>query len=218
MFNANAKQCKARSKHSGEQCKNPAVTGFDVCHMHGANPKNRGGRQKGCEKPAGSGATLPGNTNGVKHGCYSARLLDGEKAYYDTIKAAFENELSQGGTARLSASDQLLIHRLALNGAKIGSAEDNGADSTVVAPRYKHEILMLEALMLTRKARSGTGTGTGTSPAEVVAAILARVRARQAQLAEAQQKQLPTPVRVDPPIGAGRMGGPPPVDDSDPGF
>lgn len=31
-----AKQCTATAKSTGERCQNPAVTGWDVCRMHGA--------------------------------------------------------------------------------------------------------------------------------------------------------------------------------------
>ena len=31
-----ALQCKAKSKHSGVQCKNPAAYGMPVCRFHGA--------------------------------------------------------------------------------------------------------------------------------------------------------------------------------------
>ena len=34
------KRCTARSKRTGEPCRNPAVLGWNVCRMHGA----RGGR------------------------------------------------------------------------------------------------------------------------------------------------------------------------------
>ena len=36
------KRCTARSKRSGDPCRNPAVIGWTVCRMHGA----RGGRPK----------------------------------------------------------------------------------------------------------------------------------------------------------------------------
>jgi hypothetical protein len=40
-----ARQCTAKSKHSGERCKNPARIGYNVCRMHGAgNRKTPGGR------------------------------------------------------------------------------------------------------------------------------------------------------------------------------
>ncbi len=37
-------QCKAKAKSTGERCKQPAKPGYEVCHYHGANPKNPGGR------------------------------------------------------------------------------------------------------------------------------------------------------------------------------
>lgn len=38
-------RCKAKSKRSGEQCKNYAIKNFSVCRMHGAHggPKTRHG-------------------------------------------------------------------------------------------------------------------------------------------------------------------------------
>jgi hypothetical protein len=38
-----ARRCTARSKRTREQCKAPAVRGYDVCRFHGA----RGGAPKG---------------------------------------------------------------------------------------------------------------------------------------------------------------------------
>ena len=38
-----SKRCKAKSKRSGVRCKSPAVTGWNVCRMHGA----RGGAPEG---------------------------------------------------------------------------------------------------------------------------------------------------------------------------
>jgi len=39
------KQCKAVGKRNGQRCKNPCVTGYDVCRMHGAGTKaHPGGR------------------------------------------------------------------------------------------------------------------------------------------------------------------------------
>jgi hypothetical protein len=45
MALSDAVQCTAKSKGSGERCKNPAVTGFTVCRIHGAGSKGKpGGR------------------------------------------------------------------------------------------------------------------------------------------------------------------------------
>ena len=44
-FGNPALRCTACAKHSKQQCKNPAVTGFTVCRMHGARggPKTQEG-------------------------------------------------------------------------------------------------------------------------------------------------------------------------------
>lgn len=47
MALSDAKQCTATAKRTGRRCRNPAVTGYDVCRLHGAGtPKagRRGGR------------------------------------------------------------------------------------------------------------------------------------------------------------------------------
>lgn len=43
-----APRCTAKSKRTGEPCKNPAVKGWSVCRMHGA----RGGSKPGQDCPA----------------------------------------------------------------------------------------------------------------------------------------------------------------------
>lgn len=37
MFNDKARQCNATAKSTGEQCKNPAVSGSTKCRLHGGN-------------------------------------------------------------------------------------------------------------------------------------------------------------------------------------
>jgi uncharacterized protein YjcR len=61
--NPEKKRCKARSKQTGEQCKNWAKPGYDVCHYHGA----------------GGGAPpekMKRNTNAVKTGEYQSIWMD----------------------------------------------------------------------------------------------------------------------------------------------
>jgi hypothetical protein len=53
-----ALRCHARSKRSGLQCRAPAVRGYAVCRMHGAN----GGAPKG-------------NRNALKHGEFTAEAI-----------------------------------------------------------------------------------------------------------------------------------------------
>ncbi|MDP8257447.1 MAG: hypothetical protein P9M14_17010 [Candidatus Alcyoniella australis] len=66
-FGHHVTRCTARTKKNGQRCTHPAVEGYTVCRMHGANPKNHGGAPP--EK-------LRGNLNGLIHGAYVKRILD----------------------------------------------------------------------------------------------------------------------------------------------
>jgi len=173
------RRCKGTSRQTGEPCKNRAFKGSDYCRFHGAQALgNKGGAKKGTPKPPGAGGPPPkGNTNGVKHGGYSARLLPDEQEHYERIKATFEEEL--GGEEKLSASDRLLIFRLATNGAKITVATEKGAPADALIPLQRMELELLRELKTTRASKDG-GSAMGNSPAEVVGALLAKIRERQA--------------------------------------
>ena len=168
-------RCTARSKGTGERCQCPAVTGYKVCYHHGANLKNRGGRKKGSKKPDNSGGPAYGNLNGLKHGAYTAKLLPDEQAYFEAIKTEFEEDL--GGADKLSASDRLLVFRLATNAAKLTSAVEKGAPPDAVHQLHRMEMDLLRELKTTRATKGGPSEG-GNSPAEVIAALLTRVRER----------------------------------------
>ncbi len=55
-----ARQCSATSKRTGNRCRAPAVTGWNVCRFHGA----RGGAPKGIANGA------------YRHGLYTAKAVD----------------------------------------------------------------------------------------------------------------------------------------------
>ena len=74
----NAPRCTAKSKRSGEACKNPAVRGWRVCRMHGA----RGGQPTGKAHPQ------------WKHGLRS-------KAFTELRKAICELEAASRGASDL---------------------------------------------------------------------------------------------------------------------
>lgn len=173
------RRCKGLSRATGERCNCKAAKGSDYCRFHGAQALgNKGGARKGSPKPPGAGGPPPkGNTNAVKHGGYSARLLPDEQEHYERIKAAFEEEL--GGEEKLSASDRLLIFRLATNGAKITVATEKGAGPDATVPLQRLELELLRELKTTRASKDG-GSAMGNSPAEVVGALLARYREQQA--------------------------------------
>jgi hypothetical protein len=195
-----ARQCKAKSKRSGERCRNPAVAGFEVCRMHGANKPKRGvspGRAPGSAKPAGSGGPAWRNTNARTHGAYSGRLTPEEKELAATIQAEFEKDL--GGADNLSAADRLLLPHLAANAAKLTSAFENDAAPKAIRPRFRLELAMLRELRLTRASR-GKQPLYG-SPAEMIAALVAKVREREA--ADTEDRRPGRPPGSPKPEGSG---------------
>ena len=171
-LNPDARQCKARSKHSGERCRNPAVAGYEVCRMHGANPKNRGGSQKGRKKPEGSGGRPVGNKNALKHGAYSPRLPPEELPTYEKILARYMKDVHEP-----SETDKMTLERLAIYETKLRVAVEQGGqpDALDVLDRLLNR--NLKALQVTRESKD-TARSTGTTPAEVVAALLTRARDR----------------------------------------
>lgn len=66
-----SKRCKAKSKRSGVKCKNGAVTGWEVCRMHGA----RGGAPEG--KAHGQ----------YRHGLKTKKAVSDRRELRDLIRA-----------------------------------------------------------------------------------------------------------------------------------
>jgi len=58
MTFGSGKRCKATGKRTGEQCKNPAMTGSDFCFLHGGRPAPKRGAPRG-------------NKNNLRHGANS---------------------------------------------------------------------------------------------------------------------------------------------------
>ena len=173
------RRCRGLSRQTDERCRNKAVPGSNYCKFHGAQAlgnKGGGGRPKGTRMPLGTGAPK-GNTNAMKHGAYSARILPEEEPYFEIIKAEFEEEL--GGEKKLSASDRLLIFRLAANGAKLTVATGKEAGPEATVPLQRLELELLRELKTTRASKDG-GSAMGNTPAEVIGVLLAKVRERQA--------------------------------------
>ena len=170
-----AKQCKARSKTTGKQCKNPAVKGFDVCRMHGAHAEGskRPGRKPGSKKPTGSGGAPPkGNTNALKHGAYSPRLPPDELPVYEDILARYMKDVHEP-----SETDKMTLERLAIYETKLRVAVEQGGshDALDVLDRLLNR--NLKALRVTRESK-GAVPATGTTPAEVIGKMLAKMRER----------------------------------------
>lgn len=159
-------RCKATSKQTGEQCRNWAKPGYPVCRFHGA-----GGRPDVMPKKPPTARTPKGNSNARKHGAYSARLMPEEQGVYEQIKAQFETEL---GADNLTASDQRLIHQLAVVSAKFDLASEKGAPPDALQMLNRMVLDLLRELKATRATKDG-GALTGSTPAEVMAALFMKI-------------------------------------------
>jgi len=117
-----AKQCKARCKRTGERCKGPAVKGYNVCRMHGANPRNRGGNPRIKELNEARKDEMAGNTFAVTYGVYCKKLLtEEEREIYSLVEKEFK--------AAYGLDDQMdaaLLHELAFRLAKSYRAQAAG--------------------------------------------------------------------------------------------
>lgn len=164
--------------HEGEPCKMPAVEGSDYCKYHGGGAvgkKTGKGRPKGSPKPSGAASFERGHTKSIKHGAYSARLMPDEQAVYEAIKSQFATEL---GADNLTASDQRLIHQLAVISAKFDSAVEKGAPPDALHTLNRMVLDLLRELKATRATKDG-GNLTGSTPAEVMAALFMKVTGGQ---------------------------------------
>lgn len=78
----NYKQCTAKSKSTGERCKNPAVGGYNVCRLHGA----RGGAPKNNKN-----AVITGEFESIFHETFKP----GEEEFYEVLLARYNDKKFQ---------------------------------------------------------------------------------------------------------------------------
>ena len=161
VFGKEVPRCKARMKNGGGRCTHPAVRGYKVCRMHGANPKNRGGAPP--EK-------MRGNLNGLKHGAYVKRLLNEEDHHlFDTMLESIRKDFDLN-----DSTDQMQATMAAFYYTKWHRAAAGGSDSAVAM--FDGLIRkQLESLKVTRAQREPETNSCGT-PAEWAVALLERVR------------------------------------------
>ena len=160
-----AKRCKAKAKRTGERCKNAAVKGYDVCRMHGANPKNPGGPPKK-------------NLNALVHGCFVDRFLkEGEVEMFNRFMDGLKNDIpdmNESADYAIAVTAGMVFIRL--QRAIEGDAQPNSVDFL-----SKTLIRHLEALKITRHARKGTDINL-PSPAQWALELIEKTKERQREL------------------------------------
>lgn len=151
------RRCTARMKSTGGRCTHPAVAGYSVCRMHGANPRNHGGGQ-------------PGNLNALKHGAYVKKMLtDEEKAIFEDALAAIHRDFDLNESTDLMQASMAAFYYAKWHCAVLGNANAAIGEFDVLFRKQ------LECLKTTRVQRE-VNIGPTTTPAEWAVALLARVR------------------------------------------
>jgi hypothetical protein len=153
------KRCKAKSKRSGQQCKQFVIPGYEVCYYHGAG----GGPPKH-------------NKNAMTHGAYVNKLLDEEeKMLFDEyFQKLNEDFVLNSSSDRMSAELACLYFVRWIRAVKGGNAE----------AMYKIDSLLrnqLKDLKATKDKREGDTINLNTTPAEWAANLLERVRKARAE-------------------------------------
>ena len=165
-----AKRCIAKAKRSGERCKNPAVKGYTVCRVHGANPKNPGGAPKK-------------NLHALVHGCFVDRFLkEGEVEMFNRFMDGLKNDIpdmNESADYAIAVTAGMVFIRL--QRAIEGDAQPNSVDFL-----SKTLIRHLEALKITRHARKGTDINL-PSPAQWALELIEKTKQRQRELDEGKE-------------------------------
>jgi len=159
------KRCKATAKRSGKRCQQPAVKGYDVCRVHGANPKNHGGAPKK-------------NLNALVHGCFVDRFLKkGEEKMFNQFMDGLKKDIPDMN----DSSDYAIAVTAGMVFIRLQRAIEGDAQPNSVDFLSKTLIRHLEALKVTRHARKGTDINL-PSPAQWALELIEKTRQRQKEL------------------------------------
>ena len=151
------KQCKAKSKKTGNQCGNWAITGKNVCRYHGG--KSTGPKDK---------STHFGNKHARKYGSYIAEILKKDiwifEKFYDTLHQDFDLN---------NSTDKMATELACMYFVKIIQAQREG-DIPSADTHDRMCRLQLKDLKATKSAREGEVVTLKTSPAEWAANLLSQ--------------------------------------------
>ncbi|HIF03040.1 MAG TPA: hypothetical protein EYQ84_07005 [Nitrospinaceae bacterium] len=150
-------QCNAKSKKTGNQCGNWAITGKKVCRYHGG--KSTGPKDK---------TKHYGNKHARKYGSYIAEILKKDiwifEKFYDTLHQDFDLN---------NSTDKMATELACMYFVKIIQAQrEDDIPSADTHDRMCR--LQLKDLKATKSAREGEVVTLKTSPAEWAANLLSQ--------------------------------------------
>jgi len=151
------KQCKAKSKQAGRQCRNLAVKGKDVCYIHGG--KSTGPKDK---------SKHYGNKHARKYGSYISEILKKDiwifEKFFNTLHQDFELN---------NSTDKMATELACMYFVKIIQAQREG-DIPSADTHDRMCRMQLKDLKATKSAREGEIVTLKTSPAEWAANLLSQ--------------------------------------------
>ncbi len=185
MALSDAKQCTGISKRTGKRCRQPAMKGLDVCRFH--REEMCGGREAVEDRtesfPKTIGAPV-GNTNALKHGAYSLKLLPEEEPIYREMRDKFIGQLG-----KVDIFDEQVVHMLALISAKLDVAAIKGAPATALIPISNEILKLLRSLKETRDSRDPEEEETHGTMADFLAEMAALDKERGVSMCEENSRK-----------------------------
>ena len=190
-FGIRAKQCKATSKSTGTRCLNPAVDGYKVCRMHGANPQNPGGV---------SNTRYILNDFAMKSGAYACRFLEeSERLSFQVFIESLLEMLGDWNVADLALAQTAGLILIRITRA-ITQTDEATASPRAVEDLSKSMTRVLKALGITREGQKPKGSEV-KSFAELALEMIEK--AKKGDLIPVGADKIPTRIlsKPEPPDG-----------------
>ena len=148
-FGVRAKQCAAISKATGTRCLNPAVDGYRVCRMHGANPKNPGG--------IGNRRYIL-NDFAMKSGAYACRFMEeSERLSFQVFINSLLEHIGDWNIADLALAQTAGLIHIRITRA-ITQTDETASSPRAVEDLSKSMTRVLKALGITREGQKPKGS------------------------------------------------------------
>ena len=148
-FGIRAKQCAATSKSTGTRCLMPAVNGYRVCRMHGANPKNPGGV---------SNTRYILNDFAMKSGAYACRFMEeSERVSFQVFMNSLLEHIGDWNIADLALAQTAGLIHIRITRA-ITQTDETASSPRAVEDLSKSMTRVLKALGITREGQKPKGS------------------------------------------------------------
>ena len=147
-FGIKAKQCAATSKATGTRCLCPAVDGYRVCRLHGANPKNPGGAPKGRHIL---------NDFAMKSGAYACRFMEeSERMSFQVFIESLLEQIGDWNIADLALAQTAGLIHIRITRA-ITQTDEATATPRSIEDLSKSMTRVLKSLGITREGQKPKG-------------------------------------------------------------